>query len=122
MIADHSVPREKGKETNLQIHNDVNKATLPKPLEDNVTSTQPTPDMAESRRKLQSGKQKKMNKRTPLTVLTIIAHGDEDEAKGQLQSQPSQQPVQEFNKPTPMKGIINIPAVFNLVPRRRKIL
>ncbi|GBB84199.1 hypothetical protein RclHR1_10820005 [Rhizophagus clarus] len=110
MIADHSVPRGKGKETNLQIHNDVNKATPPKPLEDNVTSIQPTPDTAESKRKLQSGKQKKMNKRTSLTVLTTAVHGDEDEAKGQLQSQPPQQLAQEFNKLTPMKGIINIPA------------
>ncbi|GBB94702.1 hypothetical protein RclHR1_00240050 [Rhizophagus clarus] len=115
LMADHSGLHRKDKKTNLHNHKDINEVTPPPKSSDNNTiSIQPTTKTAKSRKKQHGEKQKKANKRTPLTVLTTDANGND--IKGQLQSLPPHQSAHEVNMPIPMKGIINIPAAFNLPP------
>ncbi|GBC01886.1 hypothetical protein RclHR1_04370007 [Rhizophagus clarus] len=115
LTADHSSLHGKDKETNIHIHKDINEVNPPpKSLETNTISIQPTIETAESCRKLHGGKLKKAKKRSPPTVPTTDANGDD--IKGQLQALPLHQSAHEVNMPIPMKGIINIPAVFNPSP------
>ncbi|GBC01884.1 hypothetical protein RclHR1_04370005 [Rhizophagus clarus] len=113
MVDDLSDSCKKGKETNFQVNN-INDVIPPKPSEDNKTSILLPLDTSEFCKKKHGGKQKKANKQILPTALTTDAPGDE--TKGQLQLQPSRQSAQDANKPTAMKGIINIPAVLTLLP------